>query len=474
MSTERLLDGTLRPTYEFYTIITTSVCMLLIWLFSQYLFLDTLEKVIVLTLGGTLVSFRVIDAVRLKRYQMSLNNIDPFFLATDEIRHSQDKTWIGRGFNWSNHHSQRVWDANKENLKKFYKLPWIYHWFRANEMAVELADGKAARTQKLEKEFINPEHQVRINPKNVKVSALSRAIAKKTKSNTWMFGHIKNPYKPIPPVGGVAAYHAVGLDEEEDQYITLDERNGHLIVFGQSRVGKTRLLEILVSQDIERNDSCVGVFDPKTDAELISEPEILVNPKYLQPYKQKVYARILLASNERRPIKLGAEDTRRWFAPAYIQHRESQEETQAFISSLLEWLDTDSSALDKVYNYLNEYNLDDFNAGFIQKTEALDLMVEMSVSAKESEVKKWLDDNKVFKVADLQSAFSNYPDLAKDYAQNYCQVKNIDLSGSRTRWWIPKSWKSKQAKEWYEAQQLLAQPQPQKIPEPLTLNGVPF
>ncbi|MFH0257942.1 conjugative transfer system coupling protein TraD [Vibrio rumoiensis] len=270
MSTERLLDGTLRPTYEFYTIITTSVCMLLIWLFSQYLFLDTLEKVIVLTLGGTLVSFRVIDAVRLKRYQMSLNNIDPFFLATDEIRHSQDKTWIGRGFNWSNHHSQRVWDANKENLKKFYKLPWIYHWFRANEMAVELADGKAARTQKLEKEFINPEHQVRINPKNVKVSALSRAIAKKTKSNTWMFGHIKNPYKPIPPVGGVAAYHAVGLDEEEDQYITLDERNGHLIVFGQSRVGKTRLLEILVSQDIERNDSCVGVFDPKTDAELIA------------------------------------------------------------------------------------------------------------------------------------------------------------------------------------------------------------
>lgn len=207
----------------------------------------------------------------------------------------------------------------------------------------------------------------------------------------------------------------------------------------------------------------------------ISEPEILVNPKYLQPYKQKVYARILLASNERRPIKLGAEDTRRWFAPAYIEHKESPEETQAFISSLLKWLDTDSSALDKVYNYLNEYNLDDFNAGFIQKTEALDLMVEMSVSAKESEVKKWLDENKVFKVEDLQSAFGDYPDLAKDYAQNYCQVKNIDLNGNgRTNWWIPNNWKPRQAKEWHEAQQLLAQPQPQKIPEQLTLNGAPF
>ncbi|WP_413477770.1 primase-helicase family protein [Vibrio hibernica] len=217
-------------------------------------------------------------------------------------------------------------------------------------------------------------------------------------------------------------------------------------------------LFVMLDDTKSRSDSLITELKSK-----ISEPEILVNPKYLQPYKQKVYARILLASNERRPIKLGAEDTRRWFVPAYVQHKVSPEETQTFISSLLSWLDTDSCALDKVYNYLNEYSLEGFNAGYIEKTEALDLMVEMSVSAKESEVKKWLDENKVFKVEDLQSRFSDYPDLAKDYAQNYCQVKSIALDGNRTRWWIPSNWKPKQAKEWYEAQHLFAQPQSFKL-----------
>lgn len=203
-------------------------------------------------------------------------------------------------------------------------------------------------------------------------------------------------------------------------------------------------LFVMLDDTKSKSDSLITELKSK-----ISEPEILVNPKYLQPYKNKVYARILLASNEKRPIKLGEEDTRRWFVPAYIEHKISPQETQDFIKTLSEWLDTDPTALSKIYNYLKTYDLTGFNAGYVEKTETLDLMVEMSISTKEALVREWINENLVFKIQDLQSHFYDYPDLAKDYASRYCTVKSIDLDGKRSRWWIPNGWKIQQARDYY-------------------------
>lgn len=48
------------------------------------------------------------------------------------------------------------------------------------------------------------------------------------------------------------------------------ERVGHTLVLGTTRVGKTRLCELLVTQDIRRGDVVI-VFDPKGDVELLLE-----------------------------------------------------------------------------------------------------------------------------------------------------------------------------------------------------------
>jgi conjugative coupling factor TraD (TOL family) len=48
----------------------------------------------------------------------------------------------------------------------------------------------------------------------------------------------------------------------------LGERVGHTLVLGTTRVGKTRLAEILITQDIRRGDVVI-VFDPKGDAGLL-------------------------------------------------------------------------------------------------------------------------------------------------------------------------------------------------------------
>ena len=63
--------------------------------------------------------------------------------------------------------------------------------------------------------------------------------------------------------------HGVGLlRPEREVWSSLAERNGHMIVLGATRVGKTRLAELLIGQDIHRGDTVV-VLDPKGDVELL-------------------------------------------------------------------------------------------------------------------------------------------------------------------------------------------------------------
>ena len=76
-----------------------------------------------------------------------------------------------------------------------------------------------------------------------------------------------NPVRPLPPVGGTPALHGIEPDEK-DVTLALGERVGHTVVYGTTRVGKTRLAELLVTQDIRRGEVTI-VFDPKGDADLM-------------------------------------------------------------------------------------------------------------------------------------------------------------------------------------------------------------
>ena len=61
--------------------------------------------------------------------------------------------------------------------------------------------------------------------------------------------------------------HGVGVAAEAPVWIDEAERAGHVLVLGTTRVGKTRLAELLVAQDIRRGH-CTIVFDPKGDPAL--------------------------------------------------------------------------------------------------------------------------------------------------------------------------------------------------------------
>ncbi len=71
-------------------------------------------------------------------------------------------------------------------------------------------------------------------------------------------------------VGGKPWLHGVGALYETDVFLNQNARNGHMLVFGMTRVGKTRLMSILVNQDI-RNHEAVIILDPKGDLEILQD-----------------------------------------------------------------------------------------------------------------------------------------------------------------------------------------------------------
>ena len=82
-----------------------------------------------------------------------------------------------------------------------------------------------------------------------------------------------NPVRPLPPVGGLPRLHGIE-PEEVDVSLPLGDRVGHSLVLGTTRVGKTRLAELFVTQDIRRMNAAgehevVIVIDPKGDADLL-------------------------------------------------------------------------------------------------------------------------------------------------------------------------------------------------------------
>jgi len=65
--------------------------------------------------------------------------------------------------------------------------------------------------------------------------------------------------------GGVATIHAVGGHEEAPVFLPLSDLEGHMLVSGATRTGKTHYLQLDLVQAIERGTEAVIFIDPKGD-----------------------------------------------------------------------------------------------------------------------------------------------------------------------------------------------------------------
>jgi len=174
---------------------------------------------------------RARQAWRVLRYQRNMRRLPTYKLQSKKIPLSRRKLFLGRGFRWSQKHTQRLRDTIRPEVQHYVQPGALYQWARRKEVAWE----------------------------SVPVLNL---LAHVFRTRAWW-----NPLAPLPAVGGKPALHAVE-PEEQDVWMDIGERVGHTLVLGTTRVGKTRLAEILITQDIRRGDVVI-VFDPKGDAGLL-------------------------------------------------------------------------------------------------------------------------------------------------------------------------------------------------------------
>ena len=189
--------------------------------------LPTIATVTAIAFLG-LGSWRLWQACGICRYQKHLRRLPRYVLDAKDVPLSFHKLFLGRGFKWDQRHTQRLVESRDPSAQKYLQQGAFYNTARALEIKLE-----HSRTMGW--------------------------LPRMTKQDVWW-----NPVRPLPPVGGFPPLHGVGTEDESDTWMDIGERVGHKLVLGTTRVGKTRLLEILVSQDIRRGDIVI-VFDPKGD-----------------------------------------------------------------------------------------------------------------------------------------------------------------------------------------------------------------
>jgi adenosyl cobinamide kinase/adenosyl cobinamide phosphate guanylyltransferase len=179
----------------------------------------------------------------------------------------------------------------------------------------------------------------------------------------------------------------------------------------------------------------------------LSETYISVERKHEQASMQKVYTRVILATNELRPLRLEANE-RRWFAPTYMKHRVDDTETQAFIAKLVVWLD--DGGLDAVHEWFMSYSLEGFNHKSIYQTPTLKSMIENSVPVLVDQLKEWLEVNAVFTWSELKEKFNAADDLLKKYLVELGMVKKrLVIEGRTLTLWFRNGLNNREVRDLY-------------------------
>lgn len=227
--TDYPVENLLREPTEIYTSIACSTLALLA-VSKPHLFLLTQGMGYYAGLSlGTLSLIRGWQAMRIKRYHRRLIAMPYYALSTTQVPLSTKWLFIGKGFRWLPHHTQRLHQIKQIKNESFMQR------------------GKCYRA-------------VREYCQNHERNLLARLLSSPSKLN---------PFKPDPPVGGSPYLHGLG-EKDSPVYIPQEVRVGHTFVVGTTRVGKTRLASILINQDI-RNGDAVIVVDPKGDLDLVRD-----------------------------------------------------------------------------------------------------------------------------------------------------------------------------------------------------------
>ncbi len=217
-------ENVFRKPYELYSVAayTAGSCL------AMTLPIPTSASYLCLSSFGAIASTRLFSALRIIQYRKNVRRLPYYALTADEVPVSDKALFLGKGFRWSQTHTQRLFMVRQPENESIREPSKLYKLARLHE---------------------------------IKTPGVTW-FTKMTRSTAWW-----NPVAPLPPVGGSPELHGIEI-HEHDIWEDLGERVGHKVVLGTTRVGKTRLAETMIIQDIRRGDVTIA-FDPKGDADLM-------------------------------------------------------------------------------------------------------------------------------------------------------------------------------------------------------------
>ncbi len=229
MAQDQSIEVLLRPAVEIYTVIA---CLCAAFLCIAAPWAVALSPAFGVATAGMFLLFAAIrlrDAWVIMRYRRNIRRLPSYSVTSKEIPVSGQRLFIGRGFRWDQRHTHRLMQSFRPEFRRYVEMPAYWNWARRFEEKMEFSPA---------------------------------FISWLAKISSWDSPF--NPVRPLPPVGGLPRLHGIEPDEV-DVTLPLRERVGHTLVLGTTRVGKTRLAELMVTQDIRRGETTI-YFDPKGDA----------------------------------------------------------------------------------------------------------------------------------------------------------------------------------------------------------------
>lgn len=258
MKNSNVLEALLRPPIELWsTAIAWGIALIAIlapWALMMPAGLGWVVALIAIAFGYR----RASQAMYVLRYQHGLKYYKVTKIAPHKIPVGPSDYYLGEGFEWTQRHSQRLRDAARADAEVFVKPS-------ARELALRTWGAKILDQERRANEQADLAHL-----SLVQSTALPAPLARPNKlllaianSKHWF-----NPLQAYPDLGGSPVMHGVGSLDERPVTMRQGSRSGHMIVLGTTRVGKTRMLEMLATQDIHSGHVTI-VIDPKGDAELM-------------------------------------------------------------------------------------------------------------------------------------------------------------------------------------------------------------
>ena len=244
---DQAIEQRLRPAVEGYSAAVAALCAFVAFAAPWALMLPPLLGQVMGAMALGFAVYRGRQAWDVIRYRYGLTNYKLTRIAPHKIPATKDAIYLGHGFSWGQQHTQRKMDAATPEAAPFLKPSWRFTPLLAAARRFEAV----AETR----------YVARAGRPTPLARAMMQAARLTSTTAAW------NPIAPRIDLGGTPVLHGVEPNEKP-VLLRLNQRNGHMIVLGTTRVGKTRFLELLATQDIHAGHIVI-VIDPKGDADLM-------------------------------------------------------------------------------------------------------------------------------------------------------------------------------------------------------------